>query len=80
MDPTKLIVARDAVQVIKSDTVIFSPPLNGVWVGDAGAVRIITPAGSDVLFSAVPAGTLLPIQAKQVMSTNTVSTLFVGLK
>lgn len=81
MDPAYgLTVARDGVQVTKSDTTVYDPPLKGLWVGDAGAVRVITPSGSDLLFSAVPAGTLLPIQAKQVMATNTVATLFVGLK
>lgn len=75
-----LVVARDAKNITKSDTTIYDPPLQGVWVGGVGDVTVITPAGTSVLFSAVPAGTLLPIQAKQVMSTATTATLLAGFK
>lgn len=46
-----------------------------VWVGGAGnlAVRFINSA-SAVTLTAVPAGTLLPIQVDRVMSTNTTAT------
>lgn len=80
MDPTKLIVARDAQNITKSDATIYQPPLNGVWVGGLGDVTVITPAGTSVLFSAVPAGTMLPIQAKQVMATGTTASLLAGFK
>lgn len=80
MTMLNLTVARDAQNVTKSDTVIYSPPLNGIWVGGVGDVTIVTPWGSTVLFSAVPAGTLLPIQAKQVMATATTATLLAGFK
>jgi hypothetical protein len=75
-----LTVARDGQNVTKSDTTIYSPPLNGIWVGSVGDVTVITPAGTSVLFSAVPTGTLLPIQAKQVMSTGTTASLLAGFK
>lgn len=76
-----LTVARDAQAVAKSDTTVYQPPLNGVWVGGVGDVTILTPNNPvPVLFSAVPAGTLLPIQAKQVMSTGTTATLLAGFK
>jgi hypothetical protein len=78
--PLSLTVARDAQNVTKSDTTVYTPPLNGVWVGGEGDVEVVTPAGSTVLFSAVPAGTLLPVQASKVMSTNTTATNLAGFK
>jgi hypothetical protein len=76
-----LTVARDAQAVTKSDTTVYSPPLNGVWVGGTGDVAILTPNNpTPVVFSAVPAGTLLPVQALKVMATATTATLLAGFK
>lgn len=71
---------NDAVAVTPSDTVVFSPPLRGIWVGGAGALAVTTQDGTVVTFAAVPAGTLVPIAASKVMSTNTVATNIVGFK
>lgn len=52
----------------------------GLYVGGAGAVAVL---GWDdsvaVTFAAVPAGTILPVRVKKVMSTNTTATNIVAL-
>lgn len=50
-----------------------------LWVGGVGNVRVTTANGDDVLFTAVPAGTRLPVKVKRVWATNTTATLIVGL-
>lgn len=80
---TALNVARDAVAVTPSDTTVFSPPLNGIYVGSiagGATLTVITPAGNSVAFAAVVAGTTIPLQAKQIMATGTTASSIVGLK
>ena len=54
---------------------------NAVYVGTAGNVAISPTAdGSDaVTFTAVPAGAILPVKGKRVMSTNTTASDMVWL-
>lgn len=51
----------------------------GLYVGGAGDVAVTMADGSVVTFAAVPAGTLLPVQASRVMATNTTATSIVAL-
>lgn len=83
--------ARFAAVISPSDTVAVAIGPGGtyaksLWIGGTGAVTVITAAdqsngglGTPVLISAVPAGTLLPIQVRAVMATGTAATLIVGL-
>ena len=51
-----------------------------LWVGGTGHLNVILADDSAaVLMSAIPAGTLLPVAAKRVMSTSTTATLIVAL-
>lgn len=50
-----------------------------LWVGGAGNVNVITADGDTTLFSAVPAGTILPVQCQSVQATSTTATLIVAL-
>lgn len=52
----------------------------GLWVGGAGDVSVRMRDGMDAVFSAVPAGTLLPINVVRVRTTGTTATLLVGLR
>jgi hypothetical protein len=65
----------------KSDTnVLPLGPCRALWIGGAGDVAVIAEGDTDaVTISAVPAGTVLPIRCKKVMSTNTTATLIVAL-
>lgn len=45
-----------------------------LYVGGTGDVQLITASGDNVTFTAVPAGTFLPVQTLQVVSTGTTAT------
>lgn len=70
--------AMSAKVLTKSDTTTYDPPFRFLYVGGTGDVRVITPDGSDCIFSAVPVGTVLPVIVSQLMSTSTTATLVVG--
>lgn len=58
----------------------MAQPCRGVWVGGAGNVKVTMQRdGTQVTFTAVPAGTLLPVAASRVWATGTTATLMVAL-
>lgn len=69
----------DAAVVTPSDTGNIGNA-RGLFVGAAGNVRVLTAGGSDVTFTAVPAGAVLPIQCSRVYSTNTTASNIVAFK
>ena len=50
-----------------------------LYVGGLGDVRVLTAGGDDVVFSALPAGTFVPVNVVRVFSTNTTATNIVAL-
>lgn len=68
-----------AVSVTPSDSTDLTNPSLALWIGGAGAVNVDLLEGGTVVFSAIPAGTLLPIRAKRVRSTSTTATLILSL-
>lgn len=78
--------AYGAFAVTKSDSTTFDgvgtnkTPPRSLYVGGAGDVAVTMFNGDAVTFSAVPAGTILPICVKQVKSTGTTATLILGLQ
>jgi hypothetical protein len=50
-----------------------------LYVGGLGDVRVLTAGGDDVVFSALPAGTFVPVNVVRVFSTNTTATNLVAL-
>lgn len=71
--------AARAQAVTKSDTTTYSG-IRALYVGGAGDVALTFPgSATPVTFTAVPAGTILPVQAERVMSTNTTATAIVAL-
>lgn len=72
--------APRATAVTPSDTTVLAPT-RGLWVGGVGNVAVL-PAGQDtpVTFTAVAAGTFLPITVTKVMATNTTATNIVALQ
>ena len=50
-----------------------------IYVGGTGDVKLTTRGGDTVTFSAVPAGTIIPIMAKIIFNTGTTATLIVGM-
>ena len=70
---------RKAEAVTKSDTVDLTNVSCALWVGGAGNVVVIMQDGTQVTFTGVAAGTLLPICISRVLSTNTTATNMVAL-
>lgn len=68
------------VAITKSDTTTYSPPFRGVYVGVTGDLAVMMAHDSiAVTYVAVPAGSLLPICVKQIMSTGTTAGSIVGI-
>jgi hypothetical protein len=80
--PVAAQISANAFTIVPSDTTIITA--NGVYVGGAGNVTVRPaeqegkPSPVDVTFSAVPVGTILPIQVSRVFSTGTTATLMVA--
>ena len=71
--------AHGAAIVTKSDVTVI-PVTRALYVGGTGDLNLHFPdQNQTVLFSAVPAGTVLPVQVDQVLSTSTTATLIVAL-
>lgn len=68
-----------ATVVTPSDGTDLPRPIRALYVGGVGDVTGVLLDGSTVLFSAVPVGTILPVQFKRVNATATTATLLVGL-
>jgi hypothetical protein len=72
--------AASASAVTASDSTVLSPVPRGLYVGGAGNVAVRFPgSATSVTFTAVPAGTILPIKPEKVMSTGTTATDIVAL-
>jgi hypothetical protein len=71
-------IAKHATAVTASDSTTFDSNTIGLYVGGAGNVTL-TVNGSDVLFTAVPVGTIIPIRFSKVKSTGTTATAMVAL-
>ena len=72
--------ADDFVAVTKSDTANLPFRCRGIYVGGTGDVIVLAQdMVTSVTFTAVPAGTLLPIRTSRVMNGST-ATAMVALK
>lgn len=54
-------------------------PAKAIYVGGAGDLTVTTGSGEDVVFKAVPVGTVLPVKIKRVKATGTTATLLLAL-
>lgn len=66
-----LISSRD-IRAITLDAVL--PSHRGIWVGGTGNVAVTLQNGAVITISGVQAGTLLPLEAVKVNTTNTTAT------
>jgi hypothetical protein len=71
--------ARAAFSITPHNSNNFPTPARGVYVGGAGNITALMMDGTVVLFTAVPVGTILPIECARINSTGTTATLLVGL-
>lgn len=65
-------VPEDAAAVTKSDTTTFDSSV--LYVGGTGNVKVDTAQGTTVIFTSVPAGTMLPVRVRRVWSADTTAT------
>jgi len=72
---------RDAKAITPSDTDnLPDGPCRGIYVGGAGAVKVIPGSGGTaVTFAAVPVGTVLDVVAVRVYATGTTATNLLAL-
>jgi hypothetical protein len=72
--------ASNAAAVAPSDANDLATAARALYVGGAGDVVVDTQGGqTSVKFSAVPAGTVLPVIVTRVRATGTTATLLVAL-
>jgi hypothetical protein len=72
--------ARYSQLLTKSDTTVYSPPMDALYVGGAGAAALVTADGQTVTFSGLAAGSILPVSFTKLMSANTDATDVLGLR
>lgn len=65
--------------VTPSNTVDLPAGCRSLYIGGAGDVAVVGHDNVAVTFTAVPAGTILPLAAKRVNATGTDATLIVAL-
>lgn len=76
--PTFPMFPGDAAAVTPSDTVNLSTP-SVIFVGTGGNVKVKTAQGTDVTFTGVLSGSILPLQVLRVFSTGTTASNMVGI-
>ena len=67
--------AHSVASVTPSDVTVLATGCTGLWVGGVGNVAVTMWDGTTATFTAVPAGTLLPISPKQVNAATTATAL-----
>lgn len=71
--PTFPMFPGDAAAVTTSDTNNLREP-SVLYSGSGGAIRVLTAEGSDVTFSALQPGAILPVRVIRVYATGTTAT------
>lgn len=63
--------ARGGAEVTPNDDADLPRPAWSLYIGTGGDVAIETMDGTELVFAAVPTGTILPIVVKRVLATGT---------
>lgn len=71
--------ARDAFTITPSDTEDLAETTRSIYVGGDGNLNVDMADGTTVLFTAVKAGSVIPIRVSRVRATSTTATALVGL-
>lgn len=67
--PTFPMFPGDATDFSPSDTDTFTPSI--IYAGGGGSVKVTTAQGSDVTFTGLPPGAVIPVQVIRVFLTGT---------
>lgn len=76
--PTFPMFPGDAAAVTTSDTNTFSTA-SIIFSGVGGTIRVLTAQGTDVTFTNVQAGAILPVQVLRVFASTTTATNMVRI-
>ncbi len=71
--------AFDAFNITPNDATDLSEVTRTLYIGGAGDITLTTKEGTQVTFSSLNAGSLLPIRATKVHATGTTATNILGL-
>ena len=71
--------AVGAFMVTPSDSTDLPQVTRAIYCGGTGDISVVMRSGETVTFSAVQAGTVLPIEAVRVRATGTTASNLVGL-
>lgn len=71
--------ADTAFVITPNDAADLADTTRAIYVGGAGNLAVTMVSGGDVILSAVPAGTVLPLRVRRVKATGTTATAIVGL-
>jgi hypothetical protein len=71
--------AAHAFAVTPNDSTDLSETTRALYVGVSGNVAAVMASGASATFSAVQAGTTLPVRATRVLATGTTASSIVGL-
>lgn len=71
--------ADNATAVTPSDSTDLAYTSRALYVGGAGNIVVTMAGGGDVTFTAVPAGSILPVRVTRVKSTSTTATSIINL-
>lgn len=70
---------RNVEAITPSDSVDLTAPTHGIYVGVGGNVAVETENGSTATFTSVLAGSIIPVRAIKVLSTNTTATTLLAM-
>jgi hypothetical protein len=76
--PTFPMFPGDAAAVTTSDTNTFATA-SIIFSGTGGTIRVLTAQGTDVTFTNVQAGAILPVQVLRVFTTTTTAASMVRI-
>lgn len=71
--------AAHAFAVTPNNSTDLPETTRALYVGGSGAIAAVMASGASVTFTAVVAGTILPVRVNRVLSTGTTATAIVGL-
>lgn len=71
--------AFDAAAVTPNDSVDLTVAARALYIGGAGNVELTTTGGTTLVFTGVPAGSILPVRTVRVLAGDTTATSIVAL-
>lgn len=69
-----------AKAVVPNDAADMPTQCRSIYVGTTGNIQVTTVGGDVAVFNNVPAGMVLPVQAKRIWATNTTASNLIALQ